>query len=76
MSKYNENEQYTEVIREQIDRSLTLYDDCCNQITRHHGEEKKYYIQLAKETLTLIGDLINELPDKDSEIKVYTEKVQ
>ena len=76
MSKFDQDEKYTEIIREQIDRALTLYDDCCNQITRHHDTEKAYYVKLASETLVLIGKLIEELPDKNNEIKIYTEKVQ
>ena len=76
MKKLDQNNEYTEAIREEIDRALTLFDDCSNQITRHHGSEKEYYVKLASETLVLIGKLIEELPDKNNEIKIYTEKVQ
>ena len=76
MNKLNQDEELTELIREQIDHHLAIYDDASRQISRHFDSEKNYYIELAKESMTMVKDLITQLPNKDREIRVYMEKVQ
>ena len=73
-SKIMTDNEMTIIIREQIDKYLDIYDDACRQIPLHHGLEKAYYLELAKESLTMIGDLIEQLPDKNDEIQVHTKK--
>jgi len=84
-SKYNKSNEVTigpkdleleALIREQIDKYLNIYDDACRQISRHNGAERSYYIELAKESMTTVGDLLTQLPNVDKEIKIYSEKAQ
>jgi len=75
-NKYMQDEELTELIREQIDHHLAIYDDASRQISRHSDAERNYYIALAKESMTMIKDLITQLPDKDREIRIHLEKVQ
>jgi len=78
MQKINvkKDEILTELIESLLDEKLKELDDITRQITRTSGRERADLIEDLKGVSTTIEDLLNELPEREPEIKIVNGLVQ
>lgn len=75
-TNFNRDIALEELINALISEKLIEYDDIVKQIKLTIGQDRADYIEDLKGISTIIEDLLNELPNKDGEIKIVNGKVQ
>lgn len=73
----NNKKELIELIESMLDQKLNEYDDLVRAITKEvDTKEKAELIEDLKGISTTITDLINELPEREPEIKIVNGLVQ
>lgn len=75
-TNFNKDIELEKLIESLLSEKLIEYDDIVKQIELTIGKERADYIEDLKGISTTIEDLLNELPNKDGEIKIVNGKVQ